>query len=321
MIQTGRRVWMSQSGRTSPQTSPTMRKILFAALFSVAVGNQASAQEIVGRNDRVFTLNEQITSGGSVNIYTVSGTITVTEGSGQTVEYRAEKERGDVDDVGFIVLRGSGALTICAIYDEDDRCDEDGFRNSRRSRGNWRDRARVHVTVALPRGVRARVGSGNGEVSFAVAAAEANVSSGNGKVRVSRVQGRVQASSGNGAVSVDNVTGPVRASSGNGDVSVSAVAGPVNASSGNGDIIVAMDRLSGNDDLEFSSGNGRIEVTLPADFSAELEASTGNGRIMTDFPIRLVGRISPTRLRGTIGDGGRRLRMTTGNGSMEIRKR
>ena len=82
-----------------------------------------------------------------------------------------------------------------------------------------------------------------------------------------------------------------------------------------------MARLSGNDDMEFSSGNGRIELTVPADFSADVDASSGNGRVATDFPITIRGRITPSRLRGTIGNGGRRVRMTTGNGSMEIRKR
>ncbi len=297
-------------------------KTFLAACAAVALAaSPGVAQEVVGRNDRVYNLSERIAAEGRVGIFTSSGTITVTEASGPTMEYRAEKERGDVDDIGFIVLRHSDGVTICAVYDNDDECSEDGLRRERSYRGNWRDRARVNITVSIPRGAHARVSSGNGEVSFTAAAATANVSSGNGRVRVSRVQGDVRASSGNGAVTVESVGGPVQASSGNGDVAVTAVTGPVNASSGNGDIRVSMDRLTGDDDLEFSSGNGSIEITVPSDFSADVEASTGNGRIVTDFPIQLIGRISPTRLRGKIGNGGRRLRMSTGNGAMEIRKR
>ena len=298
-----------------------MRTLLLAGVTVALAATQGGAQNVVGRNDRVFTLTERIAGDGRVNVHTSAGTITVTEASGPTMEYRAEKERGDVDDIGFIVLRNSDGVTVCAVYDDEDECTDDGLRRERNYRGNWRDRARVNITVSIPRGSHARITSGNGEVSFTAAAATARVSSGNGRVRVSRVQRDVQASSGNGAVTVDNVGGPVRASTGNGDVSVTAVAGPVTASSGNGDIQVSMERLTGNDDLEFSSGNGTIELILPADFSADVEASTGNGRIVTDFPIQIIGRISPTRLRGKIGDGGRRLRMSTGNGAMEIRKR
>jgi len=296
-----------------------------AALALLLSVSAADAQNIVGRNDRIFTVSERVSSGGAVRLFTHSGTITVTEGSGSTVEYRAEKDdrRGNIDDIGFIVLRHAQGVTICAVWDEDDECEEDGMRRDRRDRRGWnsRNRARLAITVTVPRGVHLRTSSGNGDVSVSAAAAEANVSSGNGRVRVVGVTGRVDASSGNGEVSVDNAGGPVRASSGNGDVTIGTVNGPVNASSGNGDIRVSMERLTGTGDMEFSSGNGRIEVMVPSDFSADVEASTGNGRVTTDFPITIQGRLTPTRLRGTIGNGGRRLRMSTGNGSMEIRKR
>ncbi|MCC6319027.1 MAG: DUF4097 family beta strand repeat protein [Gemmatimonadaceae bacterium] len=290
-------------------------------LATLAIASSARAQNIVGRADRTFTHSARIGAGDDVRIFAPQGTITVTEGSGNTIEYRAEKVRGDAEDIGFIVRPLANGITICAVYDEDDECNDDGVRSNRRR--TWRsgnNRARVEVTVSVPAGTRLRVSSGSGDVSVTTAATEARVASGNGKVRVNGIRGRVEVSSGNGAVTVDDVTGPVSANSGNGDVSIGTVNGPVSASSGNGDILVSMDRLTGTGDLEFTSGNGRIEVTVPTDFSAEVQASTGNGRITTDFPIQLVGRISPTRLRGTIGDGRRKLTMTTGNGSMEIRK-
>lgn len=298
-----------------------MTSLRFLVAATCLATSAAGAQEIVGRRDRTFTLSERIAAGGQVNIFSRVGAITITEASGATLDYRAEKERGDADDIGFVVLRGSNGVTICAVYDDDDECSERGLERRRRERwGNWGDRARANITVTVPRGTFLRASSGNGEVSLSAAVAEARVNSGNGKVRVSRVQGRVDASSGNGLVTIDDVGGPVKASSGNGDVSIGTVRGPVNASSGNGDIIVRMTRLEGTDDMEFSSGNGRIELVVPESFSAEIDASTGNGRITTDFPIKVMGRIEPRRLRGTIGDGARRVRMSTGNGSMEIRK-
>jgi DUF4097 and DUF4098 domain-containing protein YvlB len=96
--------------------------------------------------------------------------------------------------------------------------------------------------------------------------------------------------------------------------------GPVSARSGNGDLIVRMTELRPDADMEFTTGNGRIEVTVPNGFNADIDASTGNGGIRTDFPIQVSGRISKTRLRGTIGQGGRRLRLVTGNGEIELRR-
>jgi Putative adhesin len=292
--------------------------IILAAAFPCAL----AAQDIVGRRDRTFTVTERIGAGSDVRVFSTSGTITVTEGSGDTFDYRAVKERGEVEDIGFIVRREGGSITICAVYDNDDECTNDGVRRDRR--WSWRGerpRARANITVTVPRGVRLNAASNNGDVSVSVAATEARAASGNGEVRVSRVGGSVTASSGNGRVTVEDVSGPVRASSGNGDVFIGTVSGPVNASSGNGDVIVKMERVADSGDMTFSSGNGRIEVTLPSDFSAELDASTGSGRITTDFPIKVTGRLTQSRLRGTIGEGGRRLSMSTGNGSMELRRR
>lgn len=301
------------------------------AIFALALSTMAiasaplAAQQVQGRNDRVFTTSAQVGGGGDVHIFAGSGDVTVTEGSGNTVEFKAEKDtrRGRIDDAGFVVLREGNGVTICAVYDEDDDCSFDGLESHSRSGWNRgrRERVKLTITVSVPRGTVLRASSGNGDVSVAARVAEARISSGNGRVKVSQVAGRVDVSSGNGEVSVDNVGGSVRARSGNGDVTIGTINGPVNASSGNGDVRVSMDRLTGNDDMEFSSGNGRIEVVVPADFSADVEAHSGNGRISTDFPITIQGKLTPSRLRGTIGNGGRRLRMSTGNGSMEIRKR
>ncbi|MGH9658795.1 MAG: DUF4097 family beta strand repeat-containing protein, partial [Bryobacteraceae bacterium] len=176
------------------------------------------------------------------------------------------------------------------------------------------------VTIRVPAGIRLAIHSGNGDVAVAGAHAELAARSGNGRVRVSGTAGEVDAASGNGEVTVENVRGPVSANSGNGDVRVTTVQGPVSARSGNGDLLVRMTELSAADDMEFTTGNGRIEVTVPTNFNAVIDASTGNGGIRTDFPIQVSGRISKTRLRGTIGQGGRRLRLITGNGEIEIRR-
>ncbi|MCC6774988.1 MAG: DUF4097 family beta strand repeat protein [Gemmatimonadaceae bacterium] len=305
-----------------------LRTVTVSIIALACIGlpvDSLDAQQVVGRSDRVFTTSAPVGSGGEVRLFASVGDITITEGSGSTVEFRAEKDtrRGNVEDAGFIVLREGDGVTICAVFDDDDRCDRDGLRSDSRSRWNrnWRDRVRLTMTVTVPRGARLHTSSGNGDVSVQAAVAEARVRSGNGKVRISDVTGSVDASSGNGEVSVEKVGGSVRARSGNGDVMIGTTNGPVNASSGNGDVRVTMDRLTGNEDMEFTSGNGRIEVSVPADFSADVEANTGNGRITTDFPITIQGKLTRNRLRGTIGNGGRRLRMSTGNGSMEIRKR
>ena len=292
-----------------------------ALLAACVLASPLAAQQLQGRDGTRYTWSERIAPGQWLRVYGNNGRIQVTEATGDVAEVVGEKDlrRGRPEDIAFEVRKTSDGVTICAII-ADEECEDDGVRH----RGRWNDDSngrRVHFTIRLPKGVNIGVGSGNGDVSVSGATADVNAGSGNGKVRVT-AGGSVRASSGNGDVTVERAGGPVRASSGNGRVMVATSRGPVNASSGNGDVEVTMDALADNaEDMELSSGNGRVTITVPADFNAEIEASTGSGRFETDFPITVRGRIDPRHVRATIGRGGRRLTMRSGNGDIELRKR
>lgn len=293
-------------------------------LSLLALAPTVGMAQVVGRDTEVFTRNEPIARGEWFRFFAPIGDVTVSEGTGTQLELRAEKilRNGRASDIGFRIRRSGEGVVICAVFDDEDECTEEGLRSDRRwsDRGrNWRPPS-LNVTIRVPAGVRMHVVSGNGDVSVTGALAELVARSGNGRVRVSGTAGEVEAASGNGEVTVENVQGPVSANSGNGDVRVRTAQGPVSARSGNGDLIVTMTQLRAADDMEFTTGNGRIELTVPAEFNADIDASTGNGGIRTDFPIQVSGRISKTRLRGTIGQGGRRLRLVSGNGEIEIRR-
>ena len=299
------------------------RLIALTALTLLAAGSVAG-QEIVGRGDRTYILNGPVDAGGWVRIATFNGRIEITSGTTGMVELRAVKEvrRGEIEDIGFVVRREQGGITICAVWEDSDECDEDGsYRGGRRSR-NWsRDhQGQVDFTVRIPAGVRVRAGSGNGDVRITGAGAEVNASTGNGRVTIAGSSGEVHASTGNGDVTVENASGPVEVSTGSGAVRVVTSTGPVSANSGNGDIDVTIGKLDRMPDMSFSTGNGEVRLVLPSGLGAEIDASTGNGNVTTDFPVTLrSGRLDPSRLRGTIGSGGGRLTISSGNGDIEIR--
>jgi len=176
-------------------------------------------------------------------------------------------------------------VIICAFWTDNASCDEDGYRSH--GDNNWRNHdnndTSVEFTVKLPAGVR---------------------------LGVSTV---------NGGVDVNGATSEVRASTVNGRVSAQSSGGPVNASTVNGDIDVKMREL-GTGDLEYSTVNGSIEIEVPANLDADVDMRTVNGSLSADFPITVQGRVNPRRMRATIGKGGRRLRLETVNGSVELRK-
>jgi hypothetical protein len=299
----------------------SMRTTHAVAMMMVALpASLLSGQERRAFNGDTFEWSERVPRGAWLRVYDPNGRIEVTEASGDVAEVRAERREGRRDAVQIEIRRDGDDVTICAVVAESD-CDDDGVRTRRRSRSrDDDDRARIHFTVRLPRGVRLAAGTGNGEVSVTGAAADVQASSGNGRVRVSTSSGAVRASSGNGEVSVEGATDRVSASSGNGRVTVATRRGPVQASSGNGDIDVRMQTLASDEDMSFSTGNGRITVAVPPDFTGEIDGTLGHGSFRSDFPVTLQGRFSPTRVRGTIGSGGPRVRMMSGNGDIELVK-
>jgi len=298
----------------------TVVSLAILAATAGTLATTARAQEAVGRDQEVWTWSDRVARGDWFHFASRMGDVTVTEGTSDRVEVRAQKilRRGRATDISFIVVRYNDGVTICAVYDEDE-CDDDGIHSDWRGRRS-RDLAGLAVTIRLPRGVKVRAQSGNGEVNVSGATDEVIAASGNGKVGVNGSGGSVKASSGNGEVSVTGAKGPVNASSGNGDVMISTSTGPVSASSGNGDIIVTMSELGQRERMDFSTGNGRIRLSLPSNFAAEIDASTGNGEIDSDFPITVTGKISKSRVRGTIGTGGPRVKLISGNGRIELRK-
>jgi DUF4097 and DUF4098 domain-containing protein YvlB len=121
-------------------------------------------------------------------------------------------------------------------------------------------------------------------------------------------------------VTVEGARGEVEARTGNGEIKVSTSVGPVSARTGNGEIEVDMASLRGNDDMDFSTGNGSIEVAFPSNLSATVEANVAVKSFETDFPMEMAARWSSRHIEGKIGNGGRRIRLSTGNGHVRIRK-
>ena len=250
----------------------------------IGAGTPLAAQERA--DDREFRWSQAMPAGSWLRVRNLNGEIRVEPASGNTAEVVGVKHgRGDPASVRIELTKSGDDVLVCALWSEDATCDEDGYRD-RGNRGR-RDREQVAVefTVRLPRGVHILAASVNGEVAIRGATAE---------VVARSVNGRVEA-----------------VSSG----------GPVHASTVNGSVVARMATVPSGEDLEYSTVNGSVTLELPADFSARVEMRTVNGSLRSDFPLQLQGRVNPRRIDATIGDGGnRRLKISTVNGSVELRK-
>jgi len=262
--------------------------LLAAALAAVTFVPGAVVAQ--GKMDRdAFTWAGKIPEGRWINVRNLNGTVEVQPGASDKVEVTATRHtrRGDPDYVRFEVKKygpNDQNVLICALWGENADCDEDSDRrrNDRRDREN---EVWVEFHVRVPRGVKIAAHSVNGEV---------------------RVEG---------------VAAEVDAESVNGSVLVSTMGGPVNARTVNGGVRASMGKFDLNSDLNFSSVNGSVIAEFANEINAEVDLSTVNGRFLTDFPVTISGRIDPRRLRATLGKGGARIRLSTVNGNVELRKR
>jgi DUF4097 and DUF4098 domain-containing protein YvlB len=301
---------------------PSLRLAALACVLA-CLSATASAQTLVGSADSIYTWRGALPARALLTVKNYNGPIDVRQSSGSQAEVRAEKRTsrggGDIRDVAFEIQTGSnGDITICSTYRDNNPCDDYSRRGD--DDRNWRRSVTVAITVLVPRGAQVKVATGNGAVSVERVGGDVQATTGNGRVDVNGTDGGVRVSTGNGDVSVVGAKGAVRVSTGNGRVNVTTSQGPVEARTGNGDIDVSMTQLKAADDMTFSTGSGGVRVTLPSGYSGELDATTGNGELRSDFDLKIQGRMNPRHIRATIGDGGPRLRLTTGNGRLEVRR-
>jgi DUF4097 and DUF4098 domain-containing protein YvlB len=123
----------------------------------------------------------------------------------------------------------------------------------------------------------------------------------------------------NGALDIQGVTGEVAASCINGRLTAHGLGGRVELSTINGPLEAIVEQ-TGSAPVELSSVNGSVDLTLPSNAQVELEASTVHGGISNDFGLKAsshqwVGH----DLRGRLGSGGSRIKLSNVNGPIEIR--
>ncbi|MGH9530364.1 MAG: DUF4097 family beta strand repeat-containing protein [Terriglobales bacterium] len=122
----------------------------------------------------------------------------------------------------------------------------------------------------------------------------------------------------NGSLNIRGVAGEVQASCINGRLSAQGLAGQAKLSTINGEMDAQFDRLQ-DSPIELSSVNGRLDLTIPSDSKADLEASTMSGSIGDDFGLSEHHHFVGHNLRGELGGGGTRIKLSNVNGKIEVR--
>ncbi|MCU1333949.1 MAG: hypothetical protein JWM08_2941 [Candidatus Angelobacter sp.] len=141
-----------------------------------------------------------------------------------------------------------------------------------------------------------------------------------------------------GNIVVSGIDGDLDVNNVNGEVDLKNIGGSVVAHALNGHVVATFNRVDPQKPMAFSSLNGDIDVTFPADLKANVSLRTDNGEVYSDFEVKVLpnapqqtvednrGRGGKYKVkidknvRGTINGGGQEIQFKNFNGNIYIRK-
>jgi Putative adhesin len=138
-----------------------------------------------------------------------------------------------------------------------------------------------------------------------------------------------------GDIEVTDVRGELEASNVNDKITMTNISGSVVANTVNGDVTVTFISIDSKAPMAFTTLNGDVNVTLPADSHSNLKLRSDRGDIYSDFDIQIektASNIQKTSengmyqikkedwVHGTINGGGPEIIMKTMEGSVNLKK-
>lgn len=139
----------------------------------------------------------------------------------------------------------------------------------------------------------------------------------------------------NGDITVSNVSGQLEISNVNGPITATGISGSLVATTVNGSVIVTFKTIDPKAPMAFSTLNGNVDITLPADAKANLKLKSDRGEVYSDFDVAIdktqpkVSRTTEGHMQkisiedwvyGKIGGGGPEMMMKNMQGNIYVRK-
>ncbi len=179
------------------------------------------------------------------------------------------------------------------------------------------------LIVSVPASADLKASSGDGSIDIERVAGRLELRSGDGSIHGRGLDGAVTAHTGDGSIKLDGVTGSADVDTGDGSITVAGALNAVRARSGDGSVTIrAASGSAAKGDWDINTGDGSVTLALPDGFGGELDARTGDGNVrMTDITLsNVTGEIGKRSVAGTLGSGGAKVRVRTGDGSITLKR-
>ncbi|MDP1569471.1 MAG: DUF4097 family beta strand repeat-containing protein [Vicinamibacterales bacterium] len=285
--------------------------LLAVALMGPACTINLNTEGVTAVETHRFT----VTGDAHLSLETFAGAIEVHSWDRPEIEVEVEKRAMDqslVDEMKVVTTDEGGRVTLTVT-------------GPSRSMGgvtvgvNISPRARLRV--AMPRRATLNVYSRDGSLAIEDIDGAVTLKTDDGSIRGMRLSGDLHMRTADGSIRVEKVNGRLDLETGDGSVTLDGTLTALRAKTDDGSVRVSLDAGSRVEtDWDVETGDGSVVLRLPAELDAELDASTGDGGVRSTHPgVRLGedGRRSNSA-RVTIGQGGRTIRVRTGDGSIRI---
>jgi DUF4097 and DUF4098 domain-containing protein YvlB len=305
---------------------------LAVLLVSAPAGASWSATPVAGgtgwdgdqQQTEKFSKTVPLPKGGSLDLANISGNIVITGGPGDQVVIEAVKRGRTAEDLKAVSVEVTTTATRVEVRAQ--------YPRERRNVN-----ASVDFAVTVPRAAGVVAHSVSGDITLVTIDGSAAIESVSGDVKVSGA-GEISLGSVSGDVALKDVKArSLDANSVSGDLDLAGVTcSRARAKSVSGDIVFGGPLAKGGRYV-FQSHSG--DITVYADESAgfEVNANTFSGDISSDLPLvstfggegerdrgqrgRGPGGGPGQRVRGTFGDGGAFLELSTFSGDVRIAKK
>jgi hypothetical protein len=191
----------------------------------------------------------------------------------------------------------------------------------------------ARLRVAVPKNSNIQAHSSDGSIRAEAIEGKLVLTTSDGAVTGTRLGGAIQVRSGDGSIRLDNVTGSLDLETRDGSIGLEGKPGVVRARTGDGSIRTTIEPDTAmSDNWDLTTSDGTVTLVLPGSFSAELDAETSDGVVRVSHPLldsdsresggegREERRERRRMLRSKMGDGGKLLRIRTGDGSIRIER-
>jgi hypothetical protein len=157
-----------------------------------------------------------------------------------------------------------------------------------------------------------------GDVDIDNIMGNADISTQSGEINIDNIMGNADISTQSGEINIKTINGNSRIESISGEVTLEKAYQPVNIELKSGNLRINLAKISGNCDIDLTSGN--IELGIPADAHFALNTESMSGNIESNFNVAVKRDFARVTASGAINGGGPLIKVRNKSGNIRVNK-